>query len=1337
MNRRGAARSRPSLAVSFSLMALLPVLAGCAETGITTAASMRVEVEVYKGPLSKTPEAQWGEFTGIINEVSDALTTYDDSLVGVAVNLGYLTGGNDPKNHNKLTIKPHYRSDKQPELPTSGRKLTDTRSVAAVGNISIDKADWCEEPYIKNSSRALLPTGLLGCTFLAEMHDDVRELLETTARVRRLMGTSGPKGVVNNLGKAIEALNKLAPYIDETSELSFRNIKGMAQNAQISINSSARNIRNLQFELEKIKSLSNTIAKSQNLSKSKRDNIQNSLVSLGRIDSIIQNSLNGLENVLQGTSDIHLEIAPILNVENSNVPPETSRQLFRSIREHFTAARESANIYENQLHELKDITKKMAKALKPVREDADRGNAIAELHKQIAEAIRNGTKLTGLLRPRGNSLTALKSELDNAMSSATTLSTVTDIARGRTELGNLRSRIQRAKRINDSSVRKIQAKVETALAGFKSSAAFAGKAATDADLKGLLLSLEKRFADLQARIGDTESLSTELDNILNAVNAAGPTLQSPKEDTATLNRANQGISRAKTAANDIKPSTHAAAIKTVDDRLGTMIATLDAILELRNAPAENIKSLKDLFFDAKSLADNAKTPAEVETELLAKVDGNFTAIGGFLNAVFFDATNLTPAEAYPRLDDFKGRVQNLALYLQALGPTKATIGQVTRQIGEIRKQLATVKPEGALAKEAAKLDKVKAAVVAARTSLSADGLNLSVDPAQIDNIKRQLNEIQPNPTTPALVYQAPAAVNSAALIRLREDAHGWELDLGRYADLVNARNTAIASLSASVAAISKELTAAGSSAIASDTARIDLDNLKKLEGLINKLSSELKPITEKTSPPRGDAYYKAVLTEATALATEMNAKAIYWANAHVPSAPRDRLVRIVMASFGTTVSEYGNQIGSRADALLAQLVHEEKRKQMPTSTYLRDSQSTDFLNQYIWNRAVAPAILEDMILNPYDSFSSRETADRVRGIERLFTNKNWTNVNTVYASGQGDVAMALIKDDIGNWNLKSFDSDPTELLDAYKDLSLAGIKVATQALTAGSQPAGAIGVALDAASRLTRGRIASGGVTGGLDISRVRARTEARLEALQNEARTEREAGLENYQDADSMVESLTTASDTAETKALEEERQAGLLPDQDPPVTPAAATAGQAAADLTAASNNAEAARTIATRTKVEAGRLGDNENAKAAVASADAANGHASKTEVSVIEAGELADPPTAAQLISVGAAKRRGEAALGRANAAKAKLDLAKQEVAREAAATALRSQRENTIAEARDILDDYAEIILVFQDAASSGQPATGGSGIGGGNGNQVRLPAVPPSIPPLPGDSIGQ
>ena len=251
--------------------------------------------------------------------------------------------------------------------------------------------------------------------------------------------------------------------------------------------------------------------------------------------------------------------------------------------------------------------------------------------------------------------------------------------------------------------------------------------------------------------------------------------------------------------------------------------------------------------------------------------------------------------------------------------------------------------------------------------------------------------------------------------------------------------------------------------------------------------------------------YRIVLEGTSKLSAQLKAKALYWAETHASAAPGDRMVRNAMTNFANWASEYSNQLGSRADALLKQMRPLPRdRHELPLSVMLRDTEPTDFVNLLVWNRAAGLAIIEEMVLHPIHAFTSEETTDRVRVIERLFADHNWSKINTVFASGEGKTAIALIKDDIGNWNLKSFDSDPTELLDAYKDMTLAGIKAATAAITGGTRGRDLQSV-LKTASNLTRGRISDGGAVGGLNIRALHERTLRRLEKLEAEQEKKKE----------------------------------------------------------------------------------------------------------------------------------------------------------------------------------------------------------------------------------------
>ena len=239
-----------------------------------------------------------------------------------------------------------------------------------------------------------------------------------------------------------------------------------------------------------------------------------------------------------------------------------------------------------------------------------------------------------------------------------------------------------------------------------------------------------------------------------------------------------------------------------------------------------------------------------------------------------------------------------------------------------------------------------------------------------------------------------------------------------------------------------------------------------------------------------------ILEETARVANELKMKALGWQHTHTASPP-GRPVRNVMVSFATWAAEYSNLLSSRADALLKQMGPAPgDRREMPLSVLLRDTQLTDFTNLWTWNRATSTPIWEEYVLNTLDAFNSNESANRVRILEKLFEDHNWSKINTVYASGQGKTSVALIKDDIGNWNLKSFDSDPGDLLDAYKNLTLAGVDLARKALSNAIAPGAPSNAkyALDLAGQLTRGKLSTGNVAGGLDIARLHDRTKERLD---------------------------------------------------------------------------------------------------------------------------------------------------------------------------------------------------------------------------------------------------
>ncbi len=182
-------------------------------------------------------------------------------------------------------------------------------------------------------------------------------------------------------------------------------------------------------------------------------------------------------------------------------------------------------------------------------------------------------------------------------------------------------------------------------------------------------------------------------------------------------------------------------------------------------------------------------------------------------------------------------------------------------------------------------------------------------------------------------------------------------------------------------------------------------------------------------------------------------------------APIEHRLRIDMVKTANMAAEFSNQLTSRANALSLQADGLE-RERISTGQYLRDTQPTAFLDAFHWLDAGTTGKL---------SIEQRTNISK-----RLFADDNWARVNQVYASGVGTTAMAFIKDEIGNWNLKSFENDPGKLTRAYTDL---GLKLLESAAAAASGGATAIASASKVASLTNAAQdIQSGNRSEGQDL---------------------------------------------------------------------------------------------------------------------------------------------------------------------------------------------------------------------------------------------------------------
>lgn len=258
------------------------------------------------------------------------------------------------------------------------------------------------------------------------------------------------------------------------------------------------------------------------------------------------------------------------------------------------------------------------------------------------------------------------------------------------------------------------------------------------------------------------------------------------------------------------------------------------------------------------------------------------------------------------------------------------------------------------------------------------------------------------------------------------------------------------------------------------------------------------------------------------IAGAMKSKAFRIADATVHYVPQDVVVRDLLANFGLIVSEYSNQIQARTAVLYEQYADDPREAStLPVSDYLRDSSQTDFIQLFDWYEAT---VGDEGAMGAPGKLGPQE---RIRMAERLFADYYWEKINEVYASGQGDVSMAFIKNDIGNWDLKSFSNDPAELLAAYRgaaDAALSAVvQIAAQASTGGAAKISDAQQLFNLANQITSGETSAPAATAaGLDVTALHARTAAKLASRKAQFAARAATLQTQLQEADSEVARLS-----------------------------------------------------------------------------------------------------------------------------------------------------------------------------------------------------------------------
>jgi hypothetical protein len=242
-----------------------------------------------------------------------------------------------------------------------------------------------------------------------------------------------------------------------------------------------------------------------------------------------------------------------------------------------------------------------------------------------------------------------------------------------------------------------------------------------------------------------------------------------------------------------------------------------------------------------------------------------------------------------------------------------------------------------------------------------------------------------------------------------------------------------------------------------------------------------------------DEMARVILLKVAEISSELRAKVYRWAVSSTAGQSLDFKVRIAVVHFVMTASEYSNQLQARAGALMKQFFIKGKdTKELPLSTYLQGTEPTDFIHLYDWLDASINAAPFSSLLWLVPGRPQMGVEDRIKIVERLYSDHFWSKINTVYASGKGKVQLAFVKDEIGNWDLKNFANYPGELLQAYQDVASAllqsTLKLARDYSTAGS------GRLIEEGLRL-----ANVAVSGGPNTPTITRNTMAKLRALEFE----------------------------------------------------------------------------------------------------------------------------------------------------------------------------------------------------------------------------------------------
>ena len=213
--------------------------------------------------------------------------------------------------------------------------------------------------------------------------------------------------------------------------------------------------------------------------------------------------------------------------------------------------------------------------------------------------------------------------------------------------------------------------------------------------------------------------------------------------------------------------------------------------------------------------------------------------------------------------------------------------------------------------------------------------------------------------------------------------------------------------------------------------------------LPSQLNGEARPVTPLPIDDKNLPSLEKALSQTASVASQMQADSQWLLRELAVTLPAERKRRMAYATLANTLCEYGNQIGTRADALAKEL-HGLAPERFSTGAMIRNTRPCATLDAFVWFAAFDPPLAGDVMSDVVAGIGADERRDRVRSLERTFADLHWAHVNTVFAAGQGKTTMALIRDQYGNWDLKAFENDASELLQGYTALASSALDAAAK-----------------------------------------------------------------------------------------------------------------------------------------------------------------------------------------------------------------------------------------------------------------------------------------------------